>query len=153
VPTAQSLQVTKKGMVFIMENHRNTKQKQLILTILKEAHRPMSINEIYTKVVKHLPRIAKSTIYRNIDNLFNQELIDKYYLNDNEIFYLIRADRHEHRHFVICEDCKKTFDLPSCPLHDIENAIEKEGFIIKDHQIQITAICKDCNNTSNHIKQ
>ena len=140
-------------MVFVMENHRNTKQKQLILSILKESSCPISINDIYDKIVKQLPRIAKSTIYRNIDNLLNQGLIDKYHLNDNEIFYLIRSDRHEHRHFVICEDCKKTFDLPSCPLHEIESAIEEEGFIIKDHQIQITAICKDCNNSSRHIRQ
>ncbi|HCM13797.1 MAG TPA: transcriptional repressor, partial [Lachnospiraceae bacterium] len=65
-----------------MENRRNTKQKQLILNILKEADRPVSANEIYSKVVKELPKIAKSTIYRNIDALFNQNLIDKYHLND-----------------------------------------------------------------------
>jgi Fe2+/Zn2+ uptake regulation proteins len=132
-----------------MVNGRNTKQKQLILSILKEADRPMSINEIYVQVVLNLPKIAKSTIYRNIDQLLNQELIDKYHLNDNEIFYRIKANRNEHKHFVICDDCKKVFDLPSCPIQDLENSMAEKGFIIRDHHIQINGICESCAK-SNH---
>lgn len=127
-----------------MESPRNTKQKQILLTILKEANRPLSINEIYSQIVLLLPKIAKSTIYRNVDSLLNQNLIDKYHLNDNEVFYKIKANQNEHKHFVICDDCKKVFDLPSCPIHVLENAMEEEGFIIKDHQIQINGICKTC---------
>lgn len=127
-----------------MESHRNTKQKQLLLEILKEANRPMSINEIYSQLVLHLPKIAKSTIYRNIDSLLGQNLIDKYHLKDNEVFYRIKATQEEHKHVVICDDCKKVFDLPMCPIHELENAMEEEGFIITDHQIQIIGLCKTC---------
>jgi len=127
-----------------MENTRNTKQKQIILSLLMEANRPMSINELYVSIVKELPKIAKSTIYRNMDSLLLQNLIEKYHLNDNEIFYRIKADCHEHKHFVICEDCQKMFDLPICPIHEIEHALDVEGFIIKKHQIQISGICKSC---------
>lgn len=133
-----------------METGRITKQRQLILSILKHSNKPMSINDIYGEISIDLPKIAKSTIYRNIDSLLNQELIDKYYLNDSEVFYRIKADKEEHKHFVICDDCKKFFDLPSCPIHAIENAIEEEGFIIKEHQIQITGICKDCAKHEQH---
>ncbi len=135
-----------------MVNARSTKQKQIILSILNKTDRPMSINEIYAKVVLILPKIAKSTIYRNIDALLNQNLIDKYHLNDNEIFYRIKMNSQEHKHFVICSDCKKVFNLPICPIHELENAMDEEGFIIKDHQIQISGICKDCAN-HNHLKQ
>ena len=135
-----------------MANERNTKQKQIILSILKESDRPMSINEIYAKVVLSLPKIAKSTIYRNIDQLLSQNLIDKYHLNDNEIFYRIKADCQEHKHFVICDDCKKVFDLPTCPIHELENAMVEEGFIIKDHLIQISGICKECADHK-HLNQ
>jgi Fe2+ or Zn2+ uptake regulation protein len=104
----------------------------------------MSINEIYNKIVTDLPKIAKSTIYRNIDALLGQNLIDIYHFNENEVFYRIKADRNEHKHFVICDDCKKVFDLPTCPIHEIENTMEEEGFIVKKHQIEITGICKEC---------
>ncbi|CRZ33619.1 Fur family zinc uptake transcriptional regulator/Fur family ferric uptake transcriptional regulator [Herbinix hemicellulosilytica] len=127
-----------------MSNGRNTKQKQLILSILKEADRPLSINEIYSKTVCEIPKIAKSTIYRNIDAMLNQNMIEKYYLNDNEIFYSFKKDKNNHTHFIICEDCKKVYNLPDCPLKELENSIEAEGFIIKDHQLQITGICKNC---------
>jgi len=131
-----------------MSNGRNTKQKQLILTILKEAERPLSINDIYNKIVCEIPRIAKSTIYRNIDALLNQNKIEKYYLNDNEVFYKFKKDKSNHTHFMICDDCKKIYNIPVCPIKDLEAAMEAEGFIIKDHQIQITGICKNC--ATNH---
>jgi len=127
-----------------MSNGRNTKQKQFILSILKEADRPLPINEIYSKIVCEIPKIAKSTIYRNIDAMLNQNMIEKYYLNDNEIFYSFKKDKNHHTHFIICEDCKKVYNLPNCPIKELENSIEAEGFIIKDHQLQITGICKNC---------
>lgn len=127
-----------------MDQTRNTKQRQIILSILNNSERPLSINEIYSRVIDELPKIAKSTIYRNIDALLSQNLIDKYHLTDNEVYYKIKADRDEHKHFVICDECQKVFDLPSCPIHEIESTLEEEGFIIKKHQIQITGICKDC---------
>jgi Fe2+ or Zn2+ uptake regulation protein len=127
-----------------MESQRNTRQKQLLLSILKEADRPLSINEIYSQIVLSLPKIAKSTIYRNIDSLLHQNLIEKYHFNDNEVFYRIKTDSSEHKHFIICDNCKKVFNLPACPIHELENVMEEEGFIIRDHQIQINGICKAC---------
>lgn len=131
-----------------MDQTRNTKQRQIILAILNNSERPLSINEIYSQVIEELPKIAKSTIYRNIDTLLSQNLIDKYHLTDNEVYYRIKADRNEHKHFVICDECQKVFDLPSCPIHEIESTMEEEGFIIKKHQIQITGICKECLKNS-----
>ena len=127
-----------------MVNGRNTKQKQLILSILRDADKPLSINEIYQKMIAALPKVAKSTIYRNIDQLLGQNLIDKYYLNDNEIFYRIKNYSSEHKHYVVCDDCKKTFDLPVCPIHDLEQSMADRGFIIKDHMIQTNGICNNC---------
>lgn len=127
-----------------MEQTRNTKQKQYILTILKESDKPMSINEIYGHISKKLPKIAKSTIYRNIDSLLNQNLIEKYHLTDSELYYRIKADHDDHKHFVVCDDCKQVFDLPTCPIHMIEDAMEEEGFKIKGHQIQISGTCRKC---------
>lgn len=132
-----------------MEHKRNTKQKQFILDILTKSSKPMSINDIYQKIVIELPTIAKSTIYRNIDSLLSQNLIVKYYLNDNELFYQIKDNNHDHKHYVICDSCKKMFDLPLCPIHEIEDAMKKEGFSISDHYIQISGTCKDCLKKKN----
>lgn len=127
-----------------MSNERNTKQKQLILSILKEAEHPLSINEIYNKMILIIPKIAKSTIYRNIDMMLSQNMIEKYYLNDNEVFYKYKSDENTHTHFIICDECKKIYTLPSCPIKELETSIKAQGFIIKDHQLQITGICKNC---------
>lgn len=127
-----------------MEQKRNTKQKQIILSILKNSKKPMSINEVYIAVKEFAPNIAKSTIYRNIDSLIKQDLIDKYYLSDTELFYKIKTDTHEHKHYIICDQCKRIFDLPVCPIHEIQASLSQDGFLITDHYIQISGICKDC---------
>ncbi|NLJ97399.1 MAG: transcriptional repressor [Clostridiales bacterium] len=128
-----------------MPGGRNTKQKQHIISILKNADRPLSINEIYNKIIKHLPRIAKSTIYRNIDLLLENNLIEKFHLNDSEIFYRFKEHRNDHAHYIICNECKSVYNLPTCPIREIEASIEAEGFTIKEHQIQINGICKHCS--------
>jgi len=132
-----------------MEHSRNTKQKQLILDILTKSTHPMSINDIYQNITEELPSIAKSTIYRNIDALLKQNLIDKYFLNDNELFYQIKSNIQEHKHYVICDSCKRMFNLPLCPIHEIEDAMVKEGFTITEHYIQISGTCKDCMQKKN----
>lgn len=104
----------------------------------------MSINEVYQSVKELVPNIAKSTIYRNIDALIQQDLIDKYYLSDTELFYKIKNHTHEHKHYVICDECKHMFHLPICPIHEIERHISDEGFTITSHYIQISGICKTC---------
>lgn len=129
-----------------MDNTRNTKQKQHILDILWASKRAMSINEIYTNSIEMFPKIAKSTIYRNIDSLLKQDRIDKYYLGENETFYKIKTTSTEHKHYVICEDCKKMFDLPVCPIHDIESLMKQDGFTVTDHYIQISGHCSECSN-------
>ena len=129
-----------------MEGTRNTKQKQHILTILTTANRPMSINEIYQSCMETYPKIAKSTIYRTIDALIKQNLIDKYFLNESEMFYQIKNHTNEHKHYVICNECKQIFDLPICPIHQIESALLEYGFTVTDHYIQISGICNSCKS-------
>lgn len=134
-----------------MEHTRNTKQKQYILHVLKTANRPMSINEIHASCIEVYPKTAKSTIYRNIDALLQQNLIDKYYLNDNELFYQIKDHSAEHKHYVICNSCKKIFNLPVCPIHEIQDCLSSYGFVVTDHYIQINGQCQDCINKKKHL--
>ena len=110
---------------------RITKQKQMIISILKETDRPISINDIYNKIIDKLPRIAK------------------FHFDENEIFYLYKGNDQEHSHFIVCHECKKFYTLPSCPIRELEDSIEAEGFIIKDHKFQISGICKNCS--LNHL--
>ena len=130
---------------------RNTKQRKHIISVLKDFDRPMSINDIYNAIIYELPGIAKSTIYRNIDQLLEQNLIEKHHIMDNEVYYHYKESDREHTHYIICDECKSTYSLPSCPIREIEDYIEAEGFIIKNHQIQITGLCKNC--AQNHSKK
>lgn len=127
-----------------MQVTRNTKQKQHILSILKDTNKPLSINDIYICCVKTFPQIAKSTVYRTINSFINQGIVEKYYLNDNELYYQIKGPFSEHKHYILCTSCNKIFDLPVCPIHTIEHCLDEFGFHMSDHYIQIEGTCKEC---------
>lgn len=123
---------------------RNTKQRELLIEIMSNSPGPMSPGEIYDRLHEQMPRLAKSTIYRNIENLLKEGMVDKYYLNDSEIFYKLKEQKRAHAHYLVCEKCKRMFELPYCPITGFEPLIKQMGFKVKDHYIQISGICAEC---------
>lgn len=129
-----------------MENRRNTRQKQLILSVLNEAGQPLTAGDIYERAVKLQPTIAKSTVYRNLETMLSRGEVLHGWLENGESFYST-VQGHQHKHFMICKGCNRMLDLPECPLGDIERKIaDTSGFKITDHVIQIYGYCKDCAN-------
>ena len=55
-----------------MSAARNTKQKKLVLSLLKNSDRPLTAGEIYRLAIRRFPKIAKSTVYRNLDALVSR---------------------------------------------------------------------------------
>ena len=51
----------------------------------------------------------------------------------------------EHVHHMVCVDCKGVFDFPECPVESFDYAsVEKQGFQVKDHFIQLFGQCGKC---------
>jgi len=53
---------------------------------------------------------------------------------------------HRHHHHLTCLSCGRTFPLPEdrqleAGLHSLSRA---QGFLMKDHQLEIQGLCKDC---------
>ncbi len=105
------------------KNLKVTKQRKLILEILEKENKPLAAEEIHNKLGKDF-YIDLSTI-------------------DGVSFY--QLNNEDHKHFITCNNCHKKFIIENCPVHDLEDIIEKEtGFIIKGHNFEFTGICPDC---------
>ena len=127
-----------------MEKTRNTKQKQLILSLLQEAGKPLTAGEIYLRALESQPNIAKSTVYRILEGLFSRGEVTHGWLENGESFYGA-LQGNEHKHYMICKGCNRMLDLPECPLGKLEREIaDSSGFTVTDHTIQIFGYCKDC---------
>ena len=127
-----------------MAGTRNTKQKKIILSLLKNAKQPLTAGEIYTKALKIQPNIAKSTIYRNLDAMLSRNEIKQGMLQSGESFYSL-SDGQDHLNYLICKKCNCMLDFPKCPLGDLEHDIAKSlDFEITDHMLQIYGYCRKC---------
>ena len=123
---------------------RVTKQKQLIMAILKESAVPLTAGEIYERACRQQPTLAKSTVYRNLEALRERGEVSHGLLENGESLYeAVRP--HEHKHYMICKDCNARLDLPACPMDALEKEIaRRDGFTVTDHVIQLYGYCREC---------
>ena len=127
-----------------MEKTRTTRQKQLIMSVLREAAVPLTAGEIYARCVQRQPTLAKSTVYRNLEAMQGRGEVSAGLLENGERLYAA-AEPHAHKHYMICKDCNARLDLPACPLDALEKEIaRRDGFTVTDHVIQLYGYCREC---------
>ena len=127
-----------------MEKTRITRQKQLIMSVLREAAVPLTAGEIYARCVQRQPTLAKSTVYRNLEAMQGRGEVSAGLLENGERLYAA-AEPHAHKHYMICKDCNARLDLPACPMDALEKEIARRGgFTVTDHVIQLYGYCREC---------
>ena len=86
----------------------NSKQRNLILSIINESNDHPTANEIYEISKKTIPNISLGTVYRNLNLLVEHGMIKTVKTNDN----MERYDKifNKHNHFI-CNKCNKVYDI------------------------------------------
>lgn len=116
---------------------RNTKQKELILSIINRSCSHPTVQEIYDECRKKIPNISLGTVYRNLNFLVNHSLVRRIRVSD----HIDRYDKwmRHHAHFI-CIRCQKVIDLDDD--HKIDPMIN--GHKVVDYEVSFKGICKDC---------
>lgn len=122
-----------------------TKQRTLILDIVKNTHGHLSADEIYIEARSRMPGIALATVYNNLNVLYDTGKIGKIKIPDSADLYDRSPILHDH---LICKNCKsvKDFMLPDIRRH-IEDCINEP---IISYNLTIEYICKNCKKQSCH---
>ena len=116
---------------------RLTKQKKLILDIINNSHEHLSAESIYNECRKVLPNISLGTVYRNLNQLSDMNLIKRLKVQEFDRFDSMHK---RHNHFF-CRKCCGIYDV----FDDIINmeTIKVPGKVI-DYDIKFIGICNDC---------
>lgn len=119
-----------------------TRQRQTILTTIRQAHSHLSADEIYELVRKHLPRISLGTVYRNLEVLADQGLIQKLELGGT----IKRFDWDPNKHYHIrCLCCGRVDNAPIAPLNTLEDELYGATvFSIIGHRLEFEGLCPEC---------
>ena len=121
----------------------STKQKEMIINIIKTKDKEFTIKDIYEELED---KVGLTTVYRLVDKLVLEGLIKKNISNDNTVTYEYLEKCDEHNHFYLkCEKCKKIEHVDCDCINELYNHINKNHkFKLNKENIVINGICQNC---------
>lgn len=122
--------------------YRNTKQKELILDIIKNNHNHPTIYEIYDEVKKADATIGQATVYRNVKQFVKEGKIHLIKTKQG----VDRYDFYQDHFHLECLACGKLFDIyDSNLLKQLRNKDYLKGFQATNYNLTIEGYCPECN--------
>lgn len=123
---------------------RMTKQRKMILDILKKTHIPQSAEMIYEKLPDH--KVNLSTVYRTLDTFFIEGVLSKSTMKNTTYFYI---SNQEHHHYMICLGCQTMYEIDCHLDHVAEHVAKDHHFKITHHDMTVYGYCESCQKNLN----
>lgn len=116
-----------------------TKQRKLILELLKTSKKPINAEMIYQKLPDQSMNL--STIYRTLEKFFDEGLISKSFLNQTNYYYY---NLNKHHHYMICISCHDMIEIDCHLDHFAHEVADEHEFKITHHDMTLYGYCKTC---------
>ena len=121
---------------------RNTRQKAAIRDVFAGMDRPLGPQEVLEHAGSQIRGLGIATVYRNIKALVEEGWLTPVDLPGEPSRYEISGKGHHH-HFH-CQNCKRVFDLPGCPVQ-VKPQLPA-GFVATSHELILYGECDVCAN-------
>ncbi|MBQ8859347.1 MAG: transcriptional repressor [Clostridia bacterium] len=123
-----------------------TKNKALLLDIVREAPQHMTAEQLYLLAKARAPGIAMATVYNNLGALAEEGLIRRLHIDGLADRYDRNTDPHEH---FICKECGEITDIL---FPDFTAELEKRlGQAIASYELNIRGTCPSCKKQNLQI--
>jgi len=121
---------------------RNTLQRTLVLETVQRLKSHPTADEIYAEISKVYPSISRATVYRNLQQLCEQGVIQKREIPGS-------PDRYDHiigdHYHARCICCGKIIDIGVSKEDNLDNDVtDSHGFTLMGHTVVFDGICPDC---------
>ena len=121
---------------------RMTSQRQAILQILNNGGGHLSPSEIYAKVRASMPGLTEATVYRTLDFLAKNEMINPAQTASGHLVYEISGDDHHH---LICRVCGREVQVEHAWVRSAYEQIEaRTNFHISMSHLTFFGVCPEC---------
>ncbi|MBE3598456.1 MAG: transcriptional repressor [Limnochordaceae bacterium] len=121
---------------------RKTKQREVILRVLRGTKSHPTADWVYQEVRKELPNISLGTVYRNLKILTaSGEALELSYGSSYSRF---DGTPENHYHFV-CQRCGRVEDVPMPVDESLDRAVEQlMGVKVRQHRLEFYGLCEQC---------
>lgn len=125
------------------KKHRMTKQKRIIMEILRGTTSHPTADWVYEQARKQIPDISLGTVYRNLNNLKEMGEIMELCYGSSFSRYDGNPENHYHFH---CLECGRVLDLDMPINRDLEKQVEESsGHKVEKHRLEFYGVCCECN--------
>lgn len=121
---------------------RRTRQREAVLEVVRRSCDHPTADQIYDAVRQTMPRISLGTVYRNLEMLVSQGLIQKIVSGSGPM----RFDGNPHPHVHLrCERCGALEDVRlKKPLDPTAFVDEGSGQVVRSFVLEFSGLCRRC---------
>jgi Fe2+ or Zn2+ uptake regulation protein len=124
---------------------RKTPLLQAVTEILTIEDRPLSVPEILEVLQAKNFSPNKTTLYRMLDKLVENEKVEALLLDPKVTYYEIKTHHH---HQFRCKNCSTIKCITDSGLesqiHDLSSKLAESGLSIDAHNFSLSGTCGDC---------
>ncbi len=140
-----------------MKRTYHTKCKTYIMNYLKNhSSKRFSAQDIFSYIEKEGGTVNIATIYRNLDNLVNNEILMKYKTAEDDrcLYQYVEPHSGCHSHLHIqCKKCGKISHLDCDAMEEFQrHLMGHHGFVLECQTSILTGICSDCGKEKSDEK-
>jgi Fur family transcriptional regulator, ferric uptake regulator len=119
-----------------------TRSQERILNLLKTLKQSKSAQDIYVELRNREQSIGLATVYRSLESLKLEGLVQVRTLANGEALYsLTQQDKHH----LTCLQCGTSIPVNQCPAHDLEIQLQAtHKFKIFYHTLEFFGLCTKC---------
>jgi len=129
----------------LLAGQRFTRQRRLLLDIIRGGGGHLDADEIYRRARDHDPKLSLSTVYRNLSFFARLGLVEERHFDEAHHHYEVRTSS-EHYH-LRCLGCGKVREFESnLTEHIKEDAARHTGFRVTGGEFHLVGYCQDCTS-------
>ena len=126
------------------ESLRHTKQRQEVWNELRSSEKHRDAEEIYFSLIKRGINVSRATVYRTIDVLVKNNMIEKLEIGDGRARFEYN-DKYKHHDHMICTSCGKIVEFHDQNIEKYQKQIaQKYNFELHYYNHQLFGICEEC---------
>lgn len=119
-----------------------SRQRELIREMVVQNPVHPTADSVYTLVREQLPSISLGTVYRNLNLLSDQGVLQKICVPGASDRFDGRLEPHPH---IFCQGCNQVFDIELGSMEVLEDQLQKvTDFLITDRQVLLRGFCSNC---------
>ena len=122
---------------------RVKKSATRVLQSLQHAGGFASAQEVHQLITRHGERIGLTTIYRALQSLQQENLVDVLRRDDGEAIYRLCGEAHHHH--LVCNKCGRTVEIEGGAIEKWADTVANEhGFRDVVHSAELFGTCSKC---------